>query len=85
MIVHVLHFPPSSPSSTPQARLQWKRCADIPGQLGRFSAQAVVMGEKVYVGGGITEKLVDKFHIFKYNTTRDEWSHLPTTLCVTLP
>jgi len=40
------------------------------------------MGEKVYVGGGITEKLVDKFHVFKYNTTRDEWSHLPPhTVC----
>ena len=40
-------------------------------------AQAVVMGDKVYVGGGITEKLADKFHVFQYTTTRDEWSRLP--------
>jgi len=39
-----------------------------------FSAQAVVMGEKVYVGGGMSQK---SNHVIKYNTTRDEWSHLP--------
>jgi len=35
------------------------------------------MGEKVYVGGGDTEKRDNKFHVFQYNTTRDGWSHLP--------
>jgi len=41
-------------------------------------AQAVVMGEKVYMGGGNTMKHVDRFHVFQYNTTtRDEWSRLP--------
>ena len=40
------------------------------------------MGEKVYVGGGATEKIIDKFCVFKYNTSRDEWSHLPPhTVC----
>ena len=66
--------------NSPQARLQWKRCADAPVEM--YSAQAVVMGEKVYVGGAITDKLVDKFHVFKYITSRDEWSHLPPhTVC----
>ena len=46
------------------------------------SAQAVVMGERVYVGGGLTEKPDNKFHVFQYNTTRDEWSPLPPhTVC----
>ena len=34
----------------PQARLQWKKFADVPVDM--HSAQAVVMGEMVYVGGG---------------------------------
>ena len=59
----------------PQARLQWKKCADAPVRMSR--AQAVVMGEKVYVGGGDTEKRDNKFHVFQYNTTRDGWIHLP--------
>ena len=36
------------------------------------------MGEKVYVGGGVPDKLEDRFHVFQYNTTRDEWSRLPS-------
>ena len=59
----------------PQARLQWVKCADIPLEMS--SAQAVVMGEKVYVGGGVTEKLHHRFHVFQYNTLRDEWGCLP--------
>ena len=59
----------------PQASLLWKRCADAPVEMSY--AQAVVMGEKVYVGGGITEKQDDEFHVFQYTTTRDEWSRLP--------
>jgi len=58
----------------PQARLLWKRCADAPVELA--GVQAVVMGEKVYVGGGLTLGDEDIF-VFQYTTTRDEWSHLP--------
>jgi len=37
-----------------------------------------VMGEKVYVGGGVsTGKPNDRVHVFQYTTTRDEWSRLP--------
>jgi len=39
-------------------------------------AQVVAMGEKVYMGGGVTE-YEEKFHVFQYTTTRDEWSRLP--------
>ena len=35
------------------------------------------MGEKVYVGGGDTVEAVDNYYIFKYNVSKDEWSHLP--------
>jgi len=41
------------------------------------TAQAVVVGEKVYVGGGLTEKIGDRFHVFQYTTARDEWNRLP--------
>ena len=40
-------------------------------------AQAVVMGEKVYMGGGAADEIEDIFRVFQYNTTRDEWSRLP--------
>ena len=63
---------PSLQSQLFQARLQWKACADAPVKM--HSAQAVVIGEKVYVGGGFTEKPDDKF---QYNTSTNEWSRLP--------
>jgi len=40
-------------------------------------AQAVVMGEKVYMGGGVTEEIEDSYHVFQYNTSLNEWSRLP--------
>ena len=60
----------------PRARLQWTRCADIPVEMNK--GRAVVMGEKVYVGGGDTEEDEDKYYVFQYNTSQDEWSRLPT-------
>jgi len=79
--VLVLSFPSLQPQLLhPQARLLWKRCADAPVEMD--SAQAVVIGEKVYIGGGITEKQDDEFHVFQYTSTRDEWSRLPPhTVC----
>jgi len=59
----------------PQARLQWKRCSEIP--VGMDSAKAVVMGKKVYVGGGDTDRDHVRHHVFQYNTSTDEWSCLP--------
>ena len=40
------------------------------------SAQAVVMGEKIYVGGD-TENDEDDYRVFQYDPSRDEWSCLP--------
>ena len=59
----------------PQAKLQWKRCADMP--VGMVGPQAVVMGEKVYMGGGGAEVSEDHNQVFQYNPSRDEWSRLP--------
>jgi len=41
------------------------------------TAQAVVIGEKVYMGGGVTEEIEDSYHVFQYNISLNEWSHLP--------
>ena len=39
--------------------------------------QVVVMGEKVYTGGGHPQSTKDRNRIFQYDPFRDEWSHLP--------
>ena len=41
--------------------------------------QAVVIGEKVYMGGGLTdnEYIENVLQIFQYDPSGDEWSHLP--------
>ena len=59
-----------------QAKLQWKRCADIPVKTER--PRAVVIGEKVYIGGGWAESGEDSNRVFQYNLTRDKWSCLPS-------
>ena len=41
------------------------------------SAQVVVMGEKVYIGGGGTENEGDHNQVSQYDPSRDEWSRLP--------
>ena len=52
---------------SPRTRLQWRRGADAP-EVFRES-QAVVMGERVYVGGD--------YKVFQYDWRRDTWSTLP--------
>jgi len=46
--------------------MQWQRCADLP--VGTYNAQAVILGDKVYVGGG---------------TLKFPPSHLHTSTCMT--
>ena len=45
--------------------------------VGMDSAQAVVIGDKVYIGGGNTEGVENDFQLFQYDSFRDEWSRLP--------
>ena len=68
---------------TTQAKLQWKRCADTPVEMSR--PQAVVMGEKVYVGGGNTKHVEDNQYVFQYDPSRDEWSRLPPCQVIFFP
>ena len=60
----------SLPGLSPHTRLQWSRGADAPE--GFWRAQAVVMGESVYVGGGEAG-----YKIFQYSWRRGAWSTLP--------
>ena len=39
--------------------------------------QAVVMGEKVYIGGGATDSVEDCNQVFQYDPSRNGWSRLP--------
>ena len=48
----------------------------MPVKMSRM--QVVVMGEKVYMGGGHTEDDEDAYWVFQYNSSQDEWSHLPS-------
>ena len=60
----------SPPGLSPHSRLQWRRGADAPE--GFSEAQAMVMGESVYVGGVGTG-----YKIFQYSWRRGAWSTLP--------
>ena len=41
------------------------------------SGGAVVIGEKVYIGGVDTENVADDYQVLQYDPSRDEWSRLP--------
>ena len=45
--------------------------------VGMSKAQAVMMGNKVYVGGGVTDIVSDFNQVLQYDPSRDEWSRLP--------
>ena len=60
----------SLPGLSPHTRLQWRRGADAPE--GFSGAEAVVIGESVYVRGGGTW-----CKIFQYSWRRGVWSTLP--------
>ena len=45
--------------------------------VGMARPQVVVMGEKVYIGGGDTERGEDCKQVFQYDPSRNEWSRLP--------
>ena len=66
---------------TPQAQLQWKRCADLPVKM--IILQSVVVGGRLYVGGGTTiTDSNDDVLVFQYIPERNEWATLPPhTMC----
>ena len=53
----------------PGAPLTWEHCADLP--VGMSNAQAVVLGNKVYVGGGKTPTYATDYNIYSCDFTGD--------------
>ena len=58
----------------PQSKLEWKRCADMPVKM--FRAQAVAIGNEIYLGGGVNTAETGQTAILMYNTVEDEWTRL---------
>ena len=56
-----------------QVSLEWKRCTDLPVQM--RNAQAVLLEDKLYVGGGLTQKKLqkDEAKLYVYSPTSDTW------------
>ena len=55
--------------------MQRQRCADLP--VGTYNAQAVILGDKVYVGGGTLKfRTESPPYIYVYDTTKDMWQLL---------
>ena len=59
----------------PRSKLQWRMVANLP--IGMARPQVVVVGEKIYVGGGAADSHDDYYLVFRYNPDRDRWSTLP--------
>ena len=59
----------------PGVRLQWKRCADVP--VGMSSACVIVVGEKMYLGGGYTTEKNAAHKVFQYDRRGNMWNILP--------
>ena len=55
--------------------MQWQRCADLP--VGTYNAQAMILGDKVYVGGGTLKFPTESPpYIYVYDTQRTCGSYL---------
>ena len=66
---------PQSPLLEPQCKPNWRRCADLPVAVS--NAHLVKMEHHIYCAG-VTGKVDTSRLVFKYDTTRDTWSSLPT-------
>ena len=53
----------------PLTSLEWRKCRRIPGRM--WDAQAVVLGNKVYVGGGVTPTAATDCNIYSCDFTGD--------------
>ena len=59
----------------PLASLEWRECSEMP--LGMSDAQAVVLGDKVYIGGGDSTHHSQAVLII-YDYSNDSWRMLDT-------
>ena len=60
----------------PLASLEWKECSEMP--LGMSDAQAVLLGEKVYIGGGDSTHDISPAVLLIYDCSNDSWDILDT-------
>ena len=77
---HFQHFQ-CSPQATllhPRATLEWRQCTNLP--VGMYDAQAVVLNDKVYIGGGsitieatLAASVTTAPNIYTYDPTTDTW------------
>ena len=75
MIITVVSVPLQPILLQHQARLHWRKVANLP--VGMIRPQVVAVGEKVYVGSGGAESNDDLKLVFQYNPASDEWTTLP--------
>ena len=61
----------------PCAELKWRKCSSLPVHM--RDAQAVWLGDKLYVGGGRSSgSRRDKAKLYIHTPTTDTWSHIDT-------
>ena len=61
----------------PYAELKWRECRSLP--VGMIDAQAVWLGDKLYVGGETTIRSIREYaRLYIYTPTTDTWSHINT-------
>jgi hypothetical protein len=61
----------------PCTELEWRECRELPVNI--CDAQAVWLGDKLYVGGGWTsESRRDDARLYIHTPTTDTWSHIDT-------
>ena len=61
----------------PYAEMKWRECSRLPVNV--RNAQAVWLGDKLYVGGGAAGPTTrDNARLYIYTPTTDTWSHINT-------
>ena len=70
----MLHCTPQATLLHPRATLEWSQCTNLP--VGMRNAQAVVLNNKVYVGGGDIPYGATYTNIYTYDHTMDTWETL---------
>ena len=58
-----------------QASIVWEKCADLP--FATAAGQSTVINGKVYFGGGVTDNDDNRYLVYCYDPTEDQWTTLP--------
>ena len=58
-----------------QAGITWKECAQLP--VGLSGGRSSIINGKVYCGGGACVNYSDKYVVYCYNPSQDDWTTLP--------